>query len=193
MPDLKVKLIILFHFYHFHKVQAHTHAGRSRVRQCFAFLVNCYLNNVTSMKLLTICKKNCLWFITSEADHVEIRNLTMMILLPRKLHMDDATQSAFVRAAVSRVSSEKNVNLFIYVKIANPTVLEPRGISFLHPIWEMITDRWPHVTWGLDLKESDVDVYYTKYINNFKRALQAGERSIEQAVDDRLTPGENKL
>ena len=133
-------------------------------------------------------KERCLEFITSEAVHVEIRNLTMMILLPRKLHMDDATQAAFVRAAVSRVSSKINVNLFISVKIANPTVLEPRGISFLRPVWEMITD-----TWLLGLNESDVDVYYTKYINNFKGALQAGERSIEQAVNDRLTPGEKKI
>ena len=76
----------------------------------------------------------------------------------------------------------------MYVKIANPTVLEPRGISFLRPVWLMITGRWP-----LNLYESDVDVYYTKYINNFKRALQAGERSIEQAVNDRLAPGEKKI
>ena len=80
------------------------------------------------------------------------------------------------------------VDLFLFVKIANPTVMEPRGISFLRPVWQMITE-----TWLLGLNESDVDVYYTKYINNFKRALPAGEQSIEQAVDDRLTPGENKI
>ena len=50
-------------------------------------------------------KQKCLEYITSEEVHVEIRNLTMMILLPRKLHMDDNTQAAFVRAAVSRVSN----------------------------------------------------------------------------------------
>ena len=49
-------------------------------------------------------KKECQELITSESFHVEIRNLTMMILLPRKLHMDDETQAAFVRAAVSRVN-----------------------------------------------------------------------------------------
>ena len=49
-------------------------------------------------------KQRCDEFITSEKVHVEIRNLTMMILLPRKLHLDDETQAAFVRAAVSRVS-----------------------------------------------------------------------------------------
>lgn len=48
--------------------------------------------------------KDCLEFITSERTHVEIRNLTMMILLPRKLHIDDESQAAFLRAAVSRVS-----------------------------------------------------------------------------------------
>ena len=48
--------------------------------------------------------QRCVEFITREAVHVEIRNLTMMILLPRKLHLDDETQAAFVRAAVSRVS-----------------------------------------------------------------------------------------
>ena len=48
-------------------------------------------------------KRNCEWFISSEEVHVHLRNLTMMILLPRKLHMDDNTQGAYLRAAVSRV------------------------------------------------------------------------------------------
>ena len=47
--------------------------------------------------------ERCLKLITSEKVHVEIQNLAMMILLPRKLHMDDETQSAFLRAAISRV------------------------------------------------------------------------------------------
>lgn len=52
-------------------------------------------------------KENCYEYITREEVHVEVRNLTMMILLPRKLHMDDDTQAAFVRAAVSRVSEKQ--------------------------------------------------------------------------------------
>ena len=48
-------------------------------------------------------KRECEEFISSEEAHVHIRNLTIMILLPRKLHMDDNTQGAYLRAAVSRV------------------------------------------------------------------------------------------
>ena len=42
-------------------------------------------------------------YITTENVHVEIRTLVMMILLPRKLHIDDQTQASCLRAAVSRV------------------------------------------------------------------------------------------
>ena len=42
-------------------------------------------------------------YIQKEETHVEIRNLIMMILLPRKLHTDDHTQGSYLRAAVSRV------------------------------------------------------------------------------------------
>ena len=45
--------------------------------------------------------------ISGEDVHVEIRNLIMMILLPKKLHVDDSSQAAFLRAAVSRVSIMK--------------------------------------------------------------------------------------
>ena len=53
-------------------------------------------------------KRNCEKFVLSEKVHVHLRNLTMMILLPRKLHMDDDTQGAYLRAAVSRVRNKKN-------------------------------------------------------------------------------------
>ena len=43
-------------------------------------------------------------YISEEEVHVELRNLIMMILLPKKLHVDDQSQAAFLRAAVSRVS-----------------------------------------------------------------------------------------
>lgn len=48
-------------------------------------------------------KKRCEEYIHQEKVHVEIRNLLMMILLPKKLHVDGEHQAAFVRAAVSRV------------------------------------------------------------------------------------------
>ena len=49
-------------------------------------------------------KEQCEKKILSEKTHAEIRNLLMMVLLPKKLHTDDETQGAFLRAAVSRVS-----------------------------------------------------------------------------------------
>merc|ERR1712147_481299 len=69
-------------------------------------------------------------YINEEEVHVELRNLIMMILLPKKLHFDDKSQAAFLRAAVSR--------------IANPTVMEPRGFDFLRPIWHLMQalDKW---------------------------------------------------
>ena len=48
-------------------------------------------------------KERCLEYIRSEKTHVEIRNLIMMLLLPKKLHVDDHTQGAYLSAAVSRV------------------------------------------------------------------------------------------
>lgn len=50
-------------------------------------------------------KSDFLMYITGREVHVELRNLIMMILLPRKLHKDDKTQSAYLRAAVSRVGT----------------------------------------------------------------------------------------
>ena len=51
-------------------------------------------------------------YLNSERVHVELRNLILMILLPKKLHVDDQSQAAFLRAAVSRVSYEI-LNLFL--------------------------------------------------------------------------------
>ena len=49
-------------------------------------------------------KKNvCLGWINEEDNHKELRNLVMMILLPKRLHFDGVHQAAFLRAAVSRV------------------------------------------------------------------------------------------
>ena len=55
----------------------------------------------------------CLDYISREEVHVELRNLIMMILLPKKLHVDDTSQAAFLRAAVSRVSNAKVIYIFI--------------------------------------------------------------------------------
>ena len=86
--------------------------------------------------------KKCLDYISSEYVHVELRNLIMMILLPKKLHVDDSSQAAFVRAAVSRVSFFLKVIFnFCHLQIANPTVMEPRGLDFLRPIWYMMQRR----------------------------------------------------
>ena len=56
--------------------------------------------------------KKLLGEISSERVHVELRNLIMMILLPKKLHVDDNSQAAFLRAAVSRVSNAKVIYIF---------------------------------------------------------------------------------
>ena len=50
-------------------------------------------------------KKKCLSYILKEENHQEIRNLIAMILLPKKLHKNDSSQTAYLKAAVSRVSS----------------------------------------------------------------------------------------
>ena len=49
-------------------------------------------------------KKECLDEIMSEENHRVIRNLIAMILLPKKIHKNDDSQTAYLRAAVSRVS-----------------------------------------------------------------------------------------
>ena len=69
--------------------------------------------------------------------------------------------------------------------------MEPPGITFLRPVWRLITQKRIGRMHGLNLNENDVDVYYQKYINNFKRSLTTDEESIEQAVSNRLTPGIN--
>lgn len=49
-------------------------------------------------------KTNCMYTIMNPECHTEIRNLIAMILLPKKLHKNDDSQAAYLRAAVSRVS-----------------------------------------------------------------------------------------
>ena len=52
-------------------------------------------------------KNECLEVINEEDTHKDIRNLVLMILLPKRLHFDGAHQAAFLRAAVSRVTKFK--------------------------------------------------------------------------------------
>ena len=52
-------------------------------------------------------------YINEEKVHVELRNLIMMILLPKKLHIDDSSQAAFLRAAVSRVNHDNELKFLI--------------------------------------------------------------------------------
>ena len=54
-------------------------------------------------------KYNCLDEIMSEDNHRKIRNLIVMILLPKTLHKNDESQAAPLRAAVSRVSFKSNL------------------------------------------------------------------------------------
>ena len=53
-------------------------------------------------------KQGCLEFIMDEDNHEKIRNLIAMILLPKKRHKNDDAQTAYLRAAVSRVSFESS-------------------------------------------------------------------------------------
>ena len=58
-------------------------------------------------------KEKCLAWIQSDENHQKIRNLIAMILLPKKLHKSGDSQAAYLRAAVSRVSLQKqDFNLY---------------------------------------------------------------------------------
>ena len=72
------------------------------------FIRRCHDNGVIDQAKM----KKLLGEISEEKVHVELRNLTMMILLPKKLHVDDTSQAAFLRAAVSRVSNAKVIYIF---------------------------------------------------------------------------------
>ena len=48
-------------------------------------------------------KEKCFEYITSAENHHKIRNLIAMILVPKKLHKNDKSQAAYLKAAVSRV------------------------------------------------------------------------------------------
>ena len=74
--------------------------------------------------------------------------------------------------------------------------MQSRGLDFLQPIWKMIysieglENKWDSNK-GLNLSESDVEVTYTRYVNNYKKDTQTNDRTIDEAVEAELTPGKN--
>ena len=64
--------------------------------------------------------------------------------------------------------------------------MEKRGVDFLYPIWNLIEGQ---LYYSIGLATDDVSVFYTTYINDFKRPLQQNETSINEAINARLTPG----
>ena len=76
----------------------------------------------------------------------------------------------------------------------NSTKTQSKGLDSLKPIWEMIyTNENLYPGKGLNLSESDVSVTYERYINNYKNTTndaQSNEKTVENAVQDGLKPGE---
>ena len=77
--------------------------------------------------------------------------------------------------------------------------MQSKGLNFLRPIWAMIyCDEFQHGDFecdtmkGLKLSESDVEVTYTRYVNNYKKDAQTNDKTIDEAVEAELIPG-NKL
>ena len=73
--------------------------------------------------------------------------------------------------------------------------MQSKGLDFLRPIWAMIySNEWCDLCDGLDLSESDVEVTYTRYINNHKKTskdAKPNDKTIDDAVKVGLTPGKN--
>ena len=65
--------------------------------------------------------------------------------------------------------------------------MEKRGIDCLYPICYLIEKE--NANHGIGLADNDVKVFYSTYINDFKRPLQPTELSIKTAIDEKLTPG----
>ena len=69
--------------------------------------------------------------------------------------------------------------------------MEKRGVDFLYPIWNLIEGQNRQSSIGL--ANSDVKVFYTTYVNDFKRQLQPNELSIITAINEKLNPGKSCL
>ena len=62
-------------------------------------------------------RSECLAFIMGDRNHETIRKLIAMILLPKKLHKNDRSQSAYLKAAVSRVSYFTKIVFQLYFRL----------------------------------------------------------------------------
>ena len=67
--------------------------------------------------------------------------------------------------------------------------MEKRGVDVLFPICHLINQRRN----GIGLAIDDVSVFYTIYVNDYKRPSQQDEVSIQQAFNAKNTPGINLL
>ena len=104
--------------------------------------------------------ERCMEFINHDSFHVHTRNAILMILMPRQLHVDDESQAAFLRAAVSRVRKlTLKINNYFYQKLANQTIIDREGVFYLERVWYLF-----HI--GLHLKGFPISVTYKTYYNN---------------------------
>ena len=76
---------------------------------CRIFIQQCYNHGLIDERR----KRQLETYIMEEKVHCIIRNLLMMVLIPKKLHVDDESQAAYLRACVSRVrlNSKKHIYL----------------------------------------------------------------------------------
>ena len=73
---------------------------------------------------------------------------------------------------------------------------DSKGLDLLRPIWAMIYsdeklngEDSSNKTKGLNLSESDVSVTHTRYVNNYKIDAQPVEKTIDEALEAKLTTG----
>ena len=67
--------------------------------------------------------------------------------------------------------------------------MQPRGIEFLRPIRELLTHQDYLNLFNSWWSTSDIEVFYTKYINNYKHTDCLGEFLITDAIQAGLHPG----
>ena len=129
-------------------------------------------------------KKMCLEYIMKVENHRKLRNLIAMILLPKKLHQNDQSQAAFLRAAVSRVRDIiKLIKIRESSQIANPTVLEKPGALMLAPIYQLLFGEYDNSNYpSLELTEDQITISYKTYKTDNLPHLQ-------EIVDQKLAPG----
>ena len=86
--------------------------------------------------------------------------------------------------------------------------MQSKGLDFLRPIWAMIYSDKEIIKRenyferrdydsefvdselpGLNLSDNHVKVTYTRYVNNYKKNSKPNDKTIDDAMKDRLTPG----